>query len=71
MLFFLSEGYTSISVREPLANILAQQPQVQSATRSAGHSRDVNDSHYATVSDDSGMNIRQENGNFKKSRDIL
>ncbi|XP_058976461.1 serine-rich adhesin for platelets isoform X3 [Musca domestica] len=49
-----SKGYTSISVREPLANILAQQPQVQSATRSAGHSRDVNDSHYATVSDDSG-----------------
>ncbi|XP_011290585.2 serine-rich adhesin for platelets isoform X1 [Musca domestica] len=48
-----SKGYTSISVREPLANILAQQPQVQSATRSAGHSRDVNDSHYATVSDDS------------------
>lgn len=53
---FLSEGYTSISVREPLANILAQQPPAQSTSRSTGHARDVNDSHYATVSDDSGMN---------------
>lgn len=35
-----SEGYTSISVREPLANIRQQRP---------------HDSHYATVSDDSGM----------------
>ncbi|XP_061402184.1 serine-rich adhesin for platelets [Musca vetustissima] len=48
-----SKGYTSISVREPLANILAQQPPAQAATRPTGHSRDVNDSHYATVSDDS------------------
>lgn len=66
MLFFLSEGYTSISVREPLANILAQQPQVQSATRSAGHSRDVNDSHYATVSDDSGMKKMARKWQFQK-----
>ncbi|XP_073817689.1 uncharacterized protein isoform X4 [Musca autumnalis] len=49
-----SSSYTSISVREPLANILAQQPPAQPVVRAAGHSRDVNDSHYATVSDDSG-----------------
>ncbi|XP_073817687.1 uncharacterized protein isoform X2 [Musca autumnalis] len=48
-----SSSYTSISVREPLANILAQQPPAQPVVRAAGHSRDVNDSHYATVSDDS------------------
>ncbi|KAM7363702.1 uncharacterized protein ACRADG_000504 isoform 2-T2 [Cochliomyia hominivorax] len=48
-----SKGYTSISVREPLANILAQQPVPQTQIRSTTHSRDVNDSHYATVSDDS------------------
>ncbi|XP_013109845.2 mucin-2 isoform X1 [Stomoxys calcitrans] len=48
-----SKGYTSISVREPLANILAQQPPPQPVARNAAHSRDVNDSHYATVSDDS------------------
>ncbi|KNC25088.1 hypothetical protein FF38_11901 [Lucilia cuprina] len=48
-----SKGYTSISVREPLANILAQQPAPQVQIRSTTHSRDVNDSHYATVSDDS------------------
>ncbi|TMW41190.1 hypothetical protein DOY81_013732, partial [Sarcophaga bullata] len=48
-----SKGYTSISVREPLANILAQQPAPQTQIRSTTHSRDVNDSHYATVSDDS------------------
>ncbi|XP_075150678.1 uncharacterized protein LOC142224733 isoform X2 [Haematobia irritans] len=49
-----SSSYTSISVREPLANILAQQPPQppQPVTRNT-HSRDVNDSHYATVSDDS------------------
>ncbi|XP_053945191.1 serine-rich adhesin for platelets isoform X1 [Anastrepha ludens] len=47
-----SKGYTSISVREPLANILAQQPPKQTQ-RIATLTRDANDSHYATVSDDS------------------
>ncbi|XP_051156805.1 uncharacterized protein LOC127278906 [Leptopilina boulardi] len=41
-----SKGYTSISVREPLANIIAQTKQRQP-------SRSLMDSHYATVSDDS------------------
>lgn len=50
---FTPEGYTSISVREPLANILAQQPS-KPAHCNPQLSRDVNDSHYATVSDDSG-----------------
>ncbi|CAO1433797.1 unnamed protein product [Diamesa serratosioi] len=44
-----SKGYTSISVREPLANIIAQTNQ-QNAQR---RRREVHDSHYATVSDDS------------------
>ncbi|KAH8342152.1 hypothetical protein KR074_001656 [Drosophila pseudoananassae] len=48
-----SKGYTSISVREPLANILAQQPPGKPSIRNPALSRDVNDSHYATVSDDS------------------
>ncbi|XP_065723109.1 platelet binding protein GspB [Drosophila suzukii] len=48
-----SKGYTSISVREPLANILAQQPPGKPSNRNPTLSRDVNDSHYATVSDDS------------------
>ncbi|XP_043652680.1 serine-rich adhesin for platelets [Drosophila teissieri] len=48
-----SKGYTSISVREPLANILAQQPPGKPPNRNPTLSRDVNDSHYATVSDDS------------------
>ncbi|KAH8288760.1 hypothetical protein KR054_009331 [Drosophila jambulina] len=48
-----SKGYTSISVREPLANILAQQPPGKPTNRNPALSRDVNDSHYATVSDDS------------------
>ncbi|XP_062123672.1 uncharacterized protein LOC133837037 [Drosophila sulfurigaster albostrigata] len=48
-----SKGYTSISVREPLANILAQQPASKLTARNATSTRDVNDSHYATVSDDS------------------
>lgn len=43
------EGYTSISVREPLANIIAQTNQ-QNAQR---RRREIQDSHYATVSDDS------------------
>ncbi|XP_015115778.1 uncharacterized protein LOC107040272 [Diachasma alloeum] len=42
-----SKGYTSISVREPLANIIAQ-------TKAAHqHRGNRSDSHYATVSDDS------------------
>ncbi|XP_063911737.1 uncharacterized protein LOC135128669 isoform X2 [Zophobas morio] len=40
-----SKGYTSISVREPLANIMAQ-------TKELNKKRDV-DQHYSTVSDDS------------------
>ncbi|XP_030370927.1 uncharacterized protein LOC115621418 [Scaptodrosophila lebanonensis] len=48
-----SKGYTSISVREPLANILAQQPGGKPTSRNAALSRNVSDSHYATVSDDS------------------
>ncbi|CRK88327.1 CLUMA_CG002106, isoform A [Clunio marinus] len=44
-----SKGYTSISVREPLANIIAQTNQ-QNAQR---RRREIQDSHYATVSDDS------------------
>jgi len=53
-MFYSTEGYTSISVREPLANILAQQPPGKPSNRNPTLSRDVNDSHYATVSDDSG-----------------
>ena len=41
-----AEGYTSISVREPLANIIAQTKQRPP--------RPLTDPHYATVSDDSG-----------------
>ncbi|XP_055697894.1 uro-adherence factor A isoform X2 [Phlebotomus papatasi] len=44
-----SKGYTSISVREPLANIIAQTNKQNAQTRR----RDLSDSHYATVSDDS------------------
>lgn len=44
-----SKGYTSISVREPLANIIAQTNQQNAQLRR----RDLTDSHYATVSDDS------------------
>ncbi|GAB0096530.1 uncharacterized protein DMENIID0001_120540 [Sergentomyia squamirostris] len=44
-----SKGYTSISVREPLANILAQTNKQNAQARR----RDLSDSHYATVSDDS------------------
>lgn len=53
-----TEGYTSISVREPLANILAQQPPGKPSSRNPALSRDVNDSHYATVSDDSGESLQ-------------
>lgn len=48
-----TEGYTSISVREPLANIIAQTNQQLSHARR----RELIDSHYATVSDDSGKNL--------------
>ncbi|XP_017885331.1 uncharacterized protein LOC108628122 [Ceratina calcarata] len=43
-----SKGYTSISVREPLANIIAQ-----TKTRQNQSIRPLTDPHYATVSDDS------------------
>lgn len=49
-LTFFSEGYTSISVREPLANIIAQTNQQNKQRRR----NEIQDSHYATVSDDSG-----------------
>ncbi|KAJ8675038.1 hypothetical protein QAD02_010824 [Eretmocerus hayati] len=45
-----SKGYTSISVREPLANILAQ---TKSAHQQRQAVRSIVDPHYATVSDDS------------------
>lgn len=58
LIFFLSgkkyslfsEGYTSISVREPLANIIAQTKQMNKNKREL-------DPHYSTVSDDSGKFI--------------
>lgn len=59
------EGYTSISVREPLANILAQQPPQPPAIRNPPlSSRDVSDSHYATVSDDSGKKLQTDSLNI-------
>ncbi|KZC09047.1 PREDICTED: protein P200 [Dufourea novaeangliae] len=45
-----SKGYTSISVREPLANIIAQ---TKTITRQTQSGRPLTDPHYATVSDDS------------------
>ncbi|XP_046436529.1 uncharacterized protein LOC124188134 isoform X1 [Neodiprion fabricii] len=45
-----SKGYTSISVREPLANILAQ---TKAAQQERQQQRGLTDPHYATVSDDS------------------
>lgn len=50
-LILFSEGYTSISVREPLANIIAQTKKQNALVRR----REMTDSHYATVSDDSGI----------------
>uniref|UniRef100_A0A1Q3FD74 Uncharacterized protein n=3 Tax=Culex TaxID=53527 RepID=A0A1Q3FD74_CULTA len=44
-----SKGYTSISVREPLANLIPQGPNQTTAQRR----QILGDSHYATVSDDS------------------
>lgn len=49
IVLILSEGYTSISVREPLANIIAQTKKQNAQNRR----REISDSHYATVSDDS------------------
>jgi hypothetical protein len=49
--FFITEGYTSISVREPLANIIAQTKNAQQQRQTT---RPIIDPHYATVSDDSG-----------------
>lgn len=49
-----SKGYTSISVREPLANILAQTKSAQQQSMQQRKlAREFQDSHYATVSDDS------------------
>ncbi|OAD57106.1 hypothetical protein WN48_02680 [Eufriesea mexicana] len=45
-----SKGYTSISVREPLANIIAQTKTICQQSQSI---RPFTDPHYATVSDDS------------------
>lgn len=45
-----SKGYTSISVREPLANIIAQ---TKTICRQSQSIRSSMDPHYATVSDDS------------------
>ncbi|EGI67004.1 PREDICTED: uncharacterized protein LOC105144651 isoform X2 [Acromyrmex echinatior] len=45
-----SKGYTSISVREPLANIIAQSKTTYRQNQSI---RPITDPHYATVSDDS------------------
>lgn len=41
-----TEGYTSISVREPLSNILGEHISIRR--------QEIIDSHYTTVSDDSG-----------------
>lgn len=49
-----SEGYTSISVREPLANIIAQTNE-QNAQRRRREIQDSHNNFYATVSDDSGI----------------
>lgn len=52
-LVYFAEGYTSISVREPLANIRAQTKEQNAHNRR----KDLTDSHYTTVSDDSGNSI--------------
>lgn len=54
------EGYTSISVREPLANIIAQTKGAQLQRQGI---RVPTDPHYATVSDDSG-NLLYSNSHF-------
>uniref|UniRef100_A0A2M4CI38 Uncharacterized protein n=1 Tax=Anopheles darlingi TaxID=43151 RepID=A0A2M4CI38_ANODA len=49
-----SKGYTSISVREPLANLLPQNHSASQQGGGAAKRRQIlGDSHYATVSDDS------------------
>ncbi|XP_050319079.1 uncharacterized protein LOC126752368 isoform X2 [Bactrocera neohumeralis] len=66
-----SSSYTSISVREPLANILAQQPPKQSQ-RVAALTRETNDSHYATVSDDSDETYAAiEDPNIRSNPNVL
>ncbi|XP_011186059.2 uncharacterized protein LOC105214375 isoform X2 [Zeugodacus cucurbitae] len=66
-----SSSYTSISVREPLANILAQQPPKQSQ-RLAALTRETNDSHYATVSDDSDETYAAiEDPNMRNNPNVL
>lgn len=45
-----------ISVREPLANIIAQTNQ-----QNANRRKEIQDSHYATVSDDSGKFLKYLN----------
>lgn len=66
--FSPTEGYTSISVREPLANIIAQTNAQQSAQQ---RRRDMTDSHYATVSDDSDeMYAAIEDPNSHHSHDL-
>lgn len=50
IIFIFAEGYTSISVREPLINILVHANQNSSRTNA-----ELIDSHYTTVSDDSGL----------------
>lgn len=46
--YYISEGYTSISVREPLSRIMA----------SVRNDNVPSDPHYAFVSDDSGINVK-------------
>ncbi|XP_067618677.1 serine-rich adhesin for platelets isoform X2 [Eurosta solidaginis] len=66
-----SSSYTSISVREPLANILAQQPP-KPTQRLAALTRDGNDSHYATVSDDSDETYAAiEDPNMRNNPNVL
>ncbi|KAL5284062.1 hypothetical protein ACFFRR_006376 [Megaselia abdita] len=61
-----SKGYTSISVREPLANIIAQ-----TKKRNPPLGKEGNDSHYATVSDDSDeMYAAIEDPNLRNLNDI-
>uniref|UniRef100_T1GSV8 Uncharacterized protein n=1 Tax=Megaselia scalaris TaxID=36166 RepID=T1GSV8_MEGSC len=61
-----SKGYTSISVREPLANIIAQ-----TKKRNPPLVKEGNDSHYATVSDDSDeMYAAIEDPNLRNVHDI-
>lgn len=54
---FHIEGYTSISVREPLANIIAQ---TKTICRQSQSIRPLTDPHYATVSDDSGIYVFEQ-----------